>query len=40
MPLAHAGHWAMGVAMAVPFVAALVWATIATIRERRRGRER
>lgn len=37
-PVAHSGHWITAVAIAVPFVAALAWALVATVRERRRRR--
>ena len=37
-PIAHAGHWITAVAIAVPFVAALAFALVGTVRERR-GRE-
>jgi hypothetical protein len=36
-PVAHAAHWITAVAIAVPFVAALGWALLVTVRERRRG---
>jgi hypothetical protein len=39
MPAAHAGHWGIVLAMVLPFAAALVWAVVATVRDRRRRRE-
>jgi hypothetical protein len=38
-PTAHTGHWGIVLAMVFPFAAALVWAVVVTIRERRRRRE-
>jgi hypothetical protein len=38
MLLAHAGHWATGVALAVPPAAIVTWLLVVTIRDRRRAR--
>jgi hypothetical protein len=35
-PLAHAGHWAIGLVYALPPAGILVWLGLSTWRERRR----
>jgi hypothetical protein len=36
-PLAHAGHWIVGLVYAVPPAGILAWLGLSTWRERRRG---
>lgn len=39
LPLAHAGHVLVDVATFAPVLLLVLWFTIVTIRDRRRGRE-
>jgi len=36
-PLAHAGHWIIDVAYALPFAGLLIWLILTTARERRKA---
>ena len=37
LPLAHAGHWLVSAAYFVPVLAFVIWLSVVTVKERRRG---
>ncbi|HEY1359405.1 MAG TPA: hypothetical protein VGF21_13975 [Thermoleophilaceae bacterium] len=39
LPIAHAGHWFIGLAYFAPVIGFLVWLAVVQIRDRRRGED-
>ena len=39
VPIAHAGHWLVGLSYFVPVIGFLVWLAVVQIKERRGGRK-
>jgi len=39
VPLAHAGHWLIGLSYFAPVIGFLLWLAVVQIRDRRRGED-